>query len=216
MIMKTKQAIRPIMAAAILASVTLTSSTFLTGCSAKGESLPAETETSTTVEASSEALTITTENSDGKTDQTVAESTKEESQTAQSEEESGQKDYFGSWTVETVLAYGQVGTYSSEEAEGLIGKQVNFSLQEATLINDQPLNSPVSFKNPNYKESVISSDEVTLNYGMPLEKLGLKEGPVTEVIVEGSNQDPGGCALLLQDSQTVILSAGGTFFKLVK
>lgn len=206
---KRMKTMRSWLAVSILASITLMNSAVLTGCGANGESGSKESVTSaadTTKADPGEVLTITTESSSSETNPAEA----------QSNAGTEQRDYFGTWTVEKVLAYAQVGTYSKEDAEKLIGKNLNFASEEAQLINDQPEVSPVTFKNPEYEETVTSTDDVTLNYSLTFEQLELKEGTVTEVAVSGTDQDAGGCTLLIQDSQSMILCAGGTFFKLIK
>jgi len=49
---------------------------------------------------------------------------------------------------------------------------------------------------------------------MSFDKLGITADSVTEVDV--SVKDAGGCTLLLKDGSTLILTAGGTYFELVR
>jgi beta-lactamase regulating signal transducer with metallopeptidase domain len=127
---------------------------------------------------------------------------------------SAAKPYYGSWTVSKVLAYGAAGTYGQEDAEKLVGKTLSFSDSQAEFINDQPSASPVSSKNPSYQESAVSKSDFLTSFRMSFDKLGITADSVTEVDV--SVKDAGGCTLLLKDGSTLILTAGGTYFELVR
>ena len=130
-----------------------------------------------------------------------------------SDTNSSANGYFGQWTVEKVLAYGQVGTYSSEDAEKLVGKSLSFSDTEAVIINDQPAASPVALNSPEYEEGSLSASDFTANFNMTFAQLDISADTVTEVVVSGA-EAVGGCSLLLKDSDTMILIAGGTYFQL--
>ena len=45
--------------------------------------------------------------------------------------------YYGLWTITNVV-FGTTGTYSKEDAHKLIGKNLRFSADEATVFTDQP------------------------------------------------------------------------------
>ncbi len=126
-----------------------------------------------------------------------------------------QKEYYGQWTVEKVLAYGQAGTYSSEDAEKLVGRSLSFFDDEAVIINDRPADSPLAVKNPEYQEAVTSAGDFAADFRMTFDQLGITEDSVTVVSVNASDT-AGGCLLLIKDSNNVILAAGGTYFELVK
>ncbi len=128
---------------------------------------------------------------------------------------SNANEYFGQWTVEKVLAYGQVGTYSSEDAEKLVGKSLSFSDTEAVIINDQPAASPVALNSPEYEEGSLSASDFTANFNMTFAQLDISADTVTEVVVSGA-EAVGGCSLFLKDSDTMILIAGGTYFQLAR
>lgn len=128
---------------------------------------------------------------------------------------SDQKAYYGQWLIKGVLAYDAAGTYSSEDAEKMIGKSLSFSDNEANIINDQPSDSIPSIINPEYEETVIYAEDFLVNFRMTFDKLGITTDSVTEIVVTGSGETAG-CTLLLKDDKTIILIAGGTYFELMK
>jgi hypothetical protein len=129
--------------------------------------------------------------------------------------ETGSLDYRGEWTVKKVLAYGPAGTYSSGDAEKLVGLMLRFSSAEATIFSDHPSDSATVIKDPIYKESVITQDHFTQDFRMSFSQLGIEAQSVAMVGVSGLD-DIGGCTLLLKDNNTIILVAGGTYFELTK
>ena len=123
------------------------------------------------------------------------------------------KSYYGTWTVRKVLAYG-VGTYSSDDAERLMGKSLSFSADEADLFTDQPSDTPTVIHGPEYQEATISGDDFKTNYKMSFDTLGIQADSVTEVQITGADGVSG--VLLVKSSDTMILVAGGTYFELVR
>jgi bla regulator protein blaR1 len=128
---------------------------------------------------------------------------------------SDQKSYYGQWLLKEVLAYGAVGTYSSEDAEKMLGKSLSFSAKEANIINDQPSDSTKTIENPNYQESTVSAEDFLMNQRMTFDKLGITSDSVTEIAITGAD-NTAGCTLLIKDDNTIILIAGGTYFELIK
>ena len=130
---------------------------------------------------------------------------------AASSDEADQKAYFGSWTVKKVLAYG-IGTYSSEQAENLVGKKLSFSKDSADVFTDEPSEAPVAIRRPEYQETTEQRDAFQADYQMSFEKLGIRADSVTEVQISGSDGTSG--TFFVKDSSTLILLAGGTYFEL--
>lgn len=122
--------------------------------------------------------------------------------------------YYGQWTINKVLAYGDVGTYSKADAEKLIGINLSFSTTNASIINDQPSDKAIAIKNPVYHEGSITKTDFLTNFKMSFLKLGITADSITQVDV--SSSDSGGCVLLIKDSNTLILVAGGTYFELTR
>ncbi len=122
-----------------------------------------------------------------------------------------QKDYYCEWSIAKVLAYGAAGTYSKEAAEKLVGKNLSFSADEAKIFTDQPSDTATVIKKPSYKEVTISGSDFLTNFGMSFDKLGIGTDSVTELIVSGPDA---GALLLIKDSNSMILIAGGTYFEL--
>lgn len=124
-----------------------------------------------------------------------------------------QKSYYGEWSVQKVLACG-IGTYSSDEAEKLVGKSLTFSADEASIFTDQPSDAMAIIDGPEYQETTESRDDFQADYRMRFDTLGISTDSVTEVQVTGPDGVSG--AFLIKDSNTIILIAGGTYFELVK
>ncbi len=125
-----------------------------------------------------------------------------------------QEGYYGQWSVARVLAYGDAGTYSKEDAEKLVGRNLSFSADEAGIFNDQPSDAATVIKKPGYQEDVISRNDFLMNFRMNFDTLGIDADSVTEVTVSGP--DVSGCTLLIKDGDTMIMSAGRTYFELVR
>ena len=125
-----------------------------------------------------------------------------------------QEGYYGQWSVARVLAYGDAGTYSKEDAEKLVGKNLSFSADEAGIFNDQPSDEATVIKKPGYQKDVLSGSDFLTNFRMNFDTLGIDADSVTEVTVSGP--DVSGCTLLIKDGDTMILSAGRTYFELVR
>lgn len=124
-----------------------------------------------------------------------------------------QKDYFGTWKVQKVLAYG-VGTYSKDKAEKLIGQKLSLSNDAADVLTDEPSDAPVVIQNPEYQETTEQGDTFQSAYQMSFDQLGITGSSVTEVQVTGSGDASG--VFLVKDNSTLILIAGGTYFELAK
>lgn len=126
-----------------------------------------------------------------------------------------EKVYYGQWVIRKVLSYGSAGTYGSDDAEKLVGKSLSFSADEDSIFNDRPSASAVVIKNPKYQETLVSSSDFLANFRMSFEKIGISTDSVAVVDVAGS-EGTAGCSLLVKDSNTIILVAGGTYFELVR
>ncbi|MEL7563956.1 MAG: hypothetical protein AAGU27_03640 [Dehalobacterium sp.] len=123
-----------------------------------------------------------------------------------------QKAYYCEWSIAKVLTYGTAGTYSKEDAEKLVGKNLSFSVDEAKIFTDQPSDTATVIKKPNYEEVTISRSDFLTNFGMSFDKLGIDTDSVTELIISGLDAS---AILLIKDSDSMILVAGGTCFELV-
>jgi bla regulator protein blaR1 len=154
----------------------------------------------------------------GSNDPTYSNSTKQEEAAKASIEDQKasiskeQKDYYCKWSISKVLEYGTAGTYSKEDAEKLVGKNLSFSADEAQIFTDQPSDTATIIKKPSYEEVTISRSDFMTNFGMSFDKLGIGTDSVTELIISGSDAS---AILLIKDSTSMILVAGGTYFELV-
>lgn len=175
--------------------------TLLSACSANKIN-----STANSGEPSSSQITDTS-----KSDSAISTSTPEDDPL--SEATDNQKSYYGKWVVQEVLAYG-IGTYSTDDAEKLIGKSLNFSADSASVFTDQPSDTELVINNPEYRETTKSSSDFLINYRMSVDTLGIKTDDVTEVQVTGPDDVSG--VFIVKDNNTIILIAGGTYFELVK
>lgn len=128
--------------------------------------------------------------------------------------EDSQATYYGDWTISKVLAYGQSGTYSKEDAEGLIGKEMSFSADSATCFGDQASYIDNTAKSPNYSATEYTSSDFVSYYRMGFDLLGLTGDVVTEISAKDSKGN--GCTFLIKDENTLIVVGGGTYFELVR
>lgn len=122
--------------------------------------------------------------------------------------------FYGEWVINQVLAYGQAGTYSSEDAESLIGKSLSFSADRASFFGDQPSDIAKVITNPVYKKTVISKSDFVTTYRMSFDKLGVKADSISDVTVSDSNRT--GFIFFIKDDNTLIIYGGGTYFELVR
>ncbi|MGB8451591.1 MAG: hypothetical protein WCD89_04595 [Anaerocolumna sp.] len=112
--------------------------------------------------------------------------------------------YYGDWVISKVLAYGSVGTYSKEDAEGLVGKELSFTAGKAASFGDDPSYIDMVALEPVYSETVLTSSDFVLNYRMTFEKLGIEADSIPEVSV--TDADGSVCGFLVKDENTLILT----------
>jgi hypothetical protein len=121
--------------------------------------------------------------------------------------------YFGEWVINQVLAYG-VGTYSTEDAESLIGKSLSYTEDQANFFTDELTDIEKIAKNPVYTETISSESDFIVNYRMSFDNLGIEADSITEINVTDSNGYV--CTFFMKDDNTLILVGGGTYFELVR
>lgn len=122
--------------------------------------------------------------------------------------------YYGDWVINKVLAYGSAGTYSKEDAEALVGKELSFTADQATSFGDDPSLIETIVSEPVYSETVITSREFVANYRMTLDNLGIKADSIPEITITDTDGTVGN--FLLKDENTLILVGGGTYFELTR
>ena len=122
------------------------------------------------------------------------------------------ESYYGEWIINQVQAYG-VGTYSSEDAESLLGKSLIFTANKASYFGDQPSDIEKVATNPIYTETIISESDFVEKYRIPFDLLGIK-APITEINVSDSNGHVS--TFFIKDDNTLIISGGGTYFELIR
>ncbi|MDF2544354.1 MAG: peptidase [Herbinix sp.] len=122
--------------------------------------------------------------------------------------------FYGDWKINKVLAYGSAGTFSSEDAESLVGKTVSLSEDSATGFGDQASYLEDVIDKPTYAEAVITAEDFVINYRMSFELLGISAESVTEITVSDANNV--GYSFLIKDENTLVLIGGGTYFELIR
>ena len=122
--------------------------------------------------------------------------------------------FYGQWVIKQVLAYGPVGTYSSEDANSILGKILSFSENKASCFGDQPSDIDQLATNPVYKKTIISKSDFAANYRITFDKLGIKADSISELTVSDSKGN--GCTFFIKDDNTLIIYGGGTYFELIR
>lgn len=186
------------------------------------ESLPVQQETSiqgntgtNKQEQSTTHTDINSENGTKATDKSQNNATTEKAtQSTTTKANENKEAFYGNWVIKKVLAYGSVGTYSREDAESLIGKNLNFSKEKANLFGDQASYVNQVAVNPVYKKKTLSKEDFSINYQMTLDKLGVAANSVTEVTVSDSKGFVN--TFLIKDENTLVIVGGGTYFELVR
>jgi hypothetical protein len=124
------------------------------------------------------------------------------------------KVFYGIWTVKRVLAYSEAGTYTTEDAGKLVGKELELSADKADVFLDLPADEAIVLASPEYRESMIAENHFLTEFQISFRRLGIEADYVTQIDVSG--KDGILCTLLLRDPDTMILVAGGTYFELVR
>ena len=123
------------------------------------------------------------------------------------------ESYYGEWIINQVQAYG-VGTYSSEDAESLLGKSLTFTANKASYFGDQPSDIEKVATNPIYTKRILSESDFVAEYRIPFDLLGIKAPTITEINVSDSNGPV--ATFLIKDDNTLIIAGGGTYFELIR
>ncbi len=138
--------------------------------------------------------------------------TKNDSSTSEPSE--SKEVFYGEWVIQKVLAYGSAGTYSTESAESLLGKNLIFSEDKASNFGDEPSAISKIATNPIYKKTLVSKDEFITNYRMSLDKLGISSDSASEITVSDSKGTVS--TFFIKDDNTLIIYGGGTYFELLR
>jgi bla regulator protein BlaR1 len=200
--------INNVAAVVLVASVGLTG---LTGCKISKDN---ESNDKTVITSNSPSIT----NGGDKTQNNATTEKQTEGTITEEKEDKEDKEdkevFYGEWVIKKVLAYGSVGTYSKEDAEGLIGKSLSFSKDKANFFGDQASYVNEAANNPIYKKNTLSKEDFVTNYQMTLDKLGVTGDSITEVAVSDSKGLVS--TFFVKDENTLIIVGGGTYFELVR
>ncbi|WP_051624246.1 hypothetical protein [Clostridium akagii] len=188
---------------------------FITGCSNNQTIKPVSTNkisqetTNTAGTAKDNTTNMVNSTSNNSTSQTAAISTSENNSTTAQNEES----FFGQWVIEKVVGYSKAGTYSSDDIKKILGKNLSFSKEQSSCFGDDISYLNNTVKNPTYKKSVITSDEFTTGFRVPISTLTINSSTVTQIEINDEKNSPA-CTFFIKDDNTLILYGGGTFFEL--
>lgn len=125
-----------------------------------------------------------------------------------------EKSYFGQYVIKKLLAYGPVGTYTSEEINVIIGKKLSFSKDKASCFGEEADLLNETAENPTYENKDILKADFESENKITFEKLGLNGGSVTQVTAEDSKGN--GCLFYIKDDNTLILYGGGIYLELAR
>lgn len=123
-----------------------------------------------------------------------------------------QKGYYGEWVVQK--SWPVVSELIAVMRPKSSLESLTFSADEASIFTDQPSDAAVIIDSPEYQETTESKDGFQSDYRMSFDTLGISTDSISLVQVTGSDGVSG--TLLIKDSNTMILIAGGTYFELVK
>ncbi|AOR25037.1 hypothetical protein [Clostridium taeniosporum] len=126
-----------------------------------------------------------------------------------------EESFYGQWVIEKEVAYCKVASYSNDDIKKIVGKKLSFSKEQSSCFGDDLSYINDTVKNPNYKKSVITSDEFLNNWGVPIKDLTINGNTVTEVEIDDAKDLPA-CTFFIKDDNTLILYGGGIFFQLSK
>lgn len=130
------------------------------------------------------------------------------------EENNNNLDIFGEWEISKVLYYGMVGTYSTESAEKLIGKDMTFTIDKASCFGDNWTLINKTINNPNYLINKVTKDEFKEINNIELSNIGISYEDTTEIKVVDSEGNI--CAQLIENKDKLIVCGGGTYFELIR
>lgn len=157
------------------------------------------------------------DNTSNEDDQIKQEDEKADQTKEERAEEDANKDnqpYYGDWVISKVIAFGQVGTYSKEDTDQLIGKTLTFAKDSATRFGDDASVINNTMTNPTYTIETLTSEQFIEQNRMTFDMLGIKEDKVKQVLVQDS--DGNTTIFLIKNENTLILIGGGTYFELLK
>lgn len=177
--------------------------------STKKQSQPSTIATNTvngTKDNTTNEVNSTSDNSTTKP--TVINTSENNATTAQNEE-----SFFGQWVIQKVVGYTKAGTYSADDIKKILGKNLSFSKEQSSCFGDDISYLNNTVKNPTYKKSVITSDEFTTGFRVPISTLTISSSTVTEIDINDEKNSPA-CTFFIKDDNTLILYGGGTFFEL--
>ncbi|WP_052352925.1 hypothetical protein [Neobacillus dielmonensis] len=199
--------------ATILSAVLLFS---LAACQSSSEGTTKQNQTqSETPSKKSDNTTTKTEQSSEDSTQSQSKQTTQASNTNTNGNQQSEEFYYGQWQIKKVIAYGPAGTYSTDDINALIEKQVTFSKESATCFGEKIEDMNNVATNPVYKKRVIAKAAFPSEYRVTFEQLGITGDTVTELDATDAN---GICTVtfITPDKNKLILFGGGTFFEMNK
>jgi len=130
------------------------------------------------------------------------------------EGEASEVSYYGQWKINKAVAFAPVGTYSTEDIEGILTREVTFTETSATGFGDSLDYLDTTINNPTYTETTVSKADFEENYRVTFEQLGLTGDSVVEVVA--SDEKDNRSIFFIKDENTLLLYGGGAFLELVR
>lgn len=123
--------------------------------------------------------------------------------------------FYGTWTINRVMATGKGTSYSNEDIQKLIGRTVSFSQSSASVFTDDIKSFGKKIQNPEYDMMSVSKKTFEEQDPVGAQKLNLQASTLNEVRVLDAKQSSN-CTFYIKDNKTLILYGGGVYFELIK
>lgn len=122
--------------------------------------------------------------------------------------------FYGRWKINKAAAFAPVGTYSTEDIEQLLNREVTFTETSATGFGDSPEYLNTSIVNPKYNQTTILKADFEQNNRVTFEQLDISGDSIIEVVA--SDDDGNRTIFYIKDQDTLLLYGGGVFIELVR
>ncbi|QAA30783.1 hypothetical protein [Clostridium manihotivorum] len=122
--------------------------------------------------------------------------------------------YMGNWVVKKYLASSSISTFSQDDINNMIGKNLTFAQEKANSFKESVSDLNIIMNNPVYEESRVekNSFEEDNKNRVTFEKLGISSDYITAVNIKDTKGNS--CLIYIKDDNTLILVGGGAYFQL--
>lgn len=120
--------------------------------------------------------------------------------------------YFGTWIIQKEVPTPNVNSLSLEQINGYLGQKITVGAKQ--IVTGQG-----TIKNPVYKQTVLTNDDMYVNWRIRLSDLGVTDDTVTEIDVANYRHETEnglGAGFILTEDNRLYTNIGGVFFELGK